>query len=53
MSWFTLCVMCCMCVLCVVSIELGLLGIVLVKYHNKLKSEILGTFTLKVPVCPS
>lgn len=29
--------------LCIVSIELGLLGRVLVKCYNKLKSEILGT----------
>lgn len=42
MSWFTYAV-CYVLYVCAVSIELGLLGgIVLVKYHNKLKPEILG-----------
>lgn len=39
------CVLYVVCCMCVVSIELGLLGIVLVKYYNKLKSEILGIYT--------
>lgn len=51
MSWFTLCVVRCVYVCCV---DRANIGIVLVKYHNKLKSEILGTcMYTKVPVCPS